>query len=100
MLNYSGFDTPEPPKHKSFELPGARPHYTPDRPGQVNHIALDLDLDIPNQRYTGTCTIRLTPVRSGIDRLMLDAVNLHIESVMVGNLAQPLTTMANSSTFT
>jgi len=89
MLNYAGFDTPEPPKHKSFELPGARPHYTPDRPGQVNHIALDLDLDIPNQRYTGTCTIRLTPVRSGLDRLMLDAVNLQIESVMVGNLAQP-----------
>jgi len=43
MLNFAGFDTPEPPKHKSFELPGARPHYTPDRPGQVNHIALDLD---------------------------------------------------------
>lgn len=87
MLNFSTFDT-EVPKHKSFELPGARPHYTPDRPGQVNHIALALDLDIPNQRYTGTCKIRLTPVRSGIDRLVLDAVNLQIESVMVGNLAQ------------
>jgi len=89
MLNFAGFDTPEPPKHKSFELPGARPHYTPDRPGQVNHIALDLDLDIAHQRYTGTCTIRLTPVRSGIDRLVLDAVNLQIESVLVGNLSQP-----------
>ncbi|MEM9816451.1 MAG: M1 family metallopeptidase [Cyanobacteria bacterium P01_D01_bin.6] len=88
MLHYSGFDTAEPPKHKSFELPGARPHYTPDRPGQVNHIALDLDLDMPHQRYTGTCTIRLTPVRSGIERLILDAVNLQIESVMLGNLAQ------------
>ncbi|MEM6519722.1 MAG: aminopeptidase, partial [Cyanobacteria bacterium P01_C01_bin.70] len=88
MLNYSGFDTAEPPRHKSFELPGARPHYTPDRPGQVDHIALDLDLDIPQQRYTGTCTIRLTPVRSGVDRLLLDAVNLEIDSVMVGNLAQ------------
>ncbi|MGD1861094.1 MAG: M1 family aminopeptidase [Leptolyngbyaceae cyanobacterium] len=88
MPNYAGFDTAEPPKHKSFELPGARPHYTPDRPGQVNHIALDLDLNIPQQRYTGTCTIRLTPVRNGIERLMLDAVNLDIDSVMVGNLAQ------------
>jgi len=87
MLNYSSFDT-EIPKHKSFELPGARPHYTPDRPGQVNHIALDLDLDIPHQRYTGTCKIRLTPVRDGIETLVLDAVNLQIETVMVGNLAQ------------
>ncbi|MGD1942615.1 MAG: M1 family aminopeptidase [Leptolyngbyaceae cyanobacterium] len=88
MLNIAGFDA-ESPKHQSFELPGARPHYTPDRPGQVEHIALDLDLEIDQQRYTGTCTIRLNPIRNGIERLGLDAVNLHIESVMVGNLAQP-----------
>ncbi len=88
MLNLATFDT-EPPKHKSFEAPGARPHYTPDRPGQVEHIALDLDLDIPHQRYTGTCTIRLNPIRSGITQLTLDAVNLHIESVLVGEIAQP-----------
>ena len=87
MLNITGFDT-ESPKHQSFELPGARPHYTPDRPGQVEHIALDLNLEIDQQRYTGTCTIRLNPIRNGIERLVLDAVNLHIEAVMVGNLAQ------------
>ncbi|MBD2093036.1 M1 family metallopeptidase [Microcoleus sp. FACHB-1515] len=69
---------------RNFELPGARPHYNPDRPGQVEHIFLDLDLDIPNQRYRGTCTTRINPVRSGIDRLTLDAVNLAIESVKVG----------------
>jgi len=72
------------PRHRAFELPGARPHYNPDRPGQVEHIFLDLDLDIPNQRYKGTCTIRLKPVRSGIDRLTLDAVNLNIHSVQIG----------------
>ncbi|HEY9888956.1 MAG TPA: M1 family metallopeptidase [Candidatus Obscuribacterales bacterium] len=87
MLNVAGFDT-EPPKRKSFESPGARPHYTPDRPGQVEHIALDLDLDIPQQRYLGTCTIQLTPIRQGIALLVLDAVQLHIDTVMVGNLAQ------------
>ena len=87
MLNVSYFDT-ETPAHKSFELPGARPHYTPDRPGQVEHIALDLALDIPKQSYTGTCRIRLNPVRSGITRLTLDAVNLQIDAVMVGNLSQ------------
>jgi len=74
--------------HRSFELPGARPHYTPDRPGQVEHIGLDLDLDIPNQSYQGTCTIRLNPVRNGIDRLTLDAVNLTIQAVHVDNVAQ------------
>ena len=74
--------------HKSFELPGAKPHYNPDRPGQVEHIFLDLALDIPNQSYQGTCTIRLNPVRDGIDRLTLDAVNLQIESVQVAEAKQ------------
>ncbi|HEY9884207.1 MAG TPA: M1 family metallopeptidase, partial [Thermosynechococcaceae cyanobacterium] len=74
--------------HKSFELPGAKPHYNPDRPGQVEHIFLDLALDIPNQSYQGTCTIRLSPVRDGIDRLTLDAVNLQIESVHIGETKQ------------
>jgi aminopeptidase N len=73
---------------KSFELPGARPHYNPDRPGQVEHIFLDLVLDIPNQSYRGTCSIRLNPVRNGVDRLTLDAVNLQIDSVQVDETAQ------------
>ncbi len=77
------------PSYNSFELPGAKPHYNPDRPGQVEHIALDLDLDIPNQSYSGTCAIRLNPVRSGIDRLTLDAVNQTIHQVTVDNTEQP-----------
>jgi aminopeptidase N len=75
--------------HKSFELPGARPHYVPDRPGQVEHIFLDLTLDIPNQSYKGTCLTRLNPIRNGIDRLTLDAVNLDIQSVKVADVEQP-----------
>ncbi len=74
--------------HKSFELPGAKPHYNPDRPGQVEHIFLDLCLDIPRQSYHGTCSIRLLPIRNGIDRLTLDAVNLNIQSVKVDDIAQ------------
>lgn len=74
--------------HKSFELPGARPHYNPDRPGQVEHIFLDLVLDIPKHSFHGTCSIRLNPVCSGIDKLTLDAVNLKIKSVKVAEKAQ------------
>lgn len=73
---------------KSFELPGAYPHYNPDRPGQVEHVFLDLDLDIPNQRCTGTCTIRLNPVRSGIESLELDAVEMEIGEIRVGKSVQ------------
>jgi aminopeptidase N len=75
-------------KHKSFFLPGAKPHYNPDRPGQVEHIALDLKLDIPAQILQGVCTIRLLPVRSGITELTLDAVKLEIQSVQVDSIFQ------------
>ncbi|MEH1825434.1 MAG: M1 family metallopeptidase [Nostoc sp.] len=86
-MSKSYFDT-DNNGHKPFELPGARPHYNPDRPGQVEHIFLDLSLDIPNQSYQGSCSIRLLPIRNGIDRLTLDAVNLNIESVQVDEVPQ------------
>ncbi|MEI6429172.1 MAG: M1 family metallopeptidase [Pseudanabaena sp. ELA607] len=75
-------------KRKSFQLPGATPHYNPDRPGQVEHIALDLAIDIPHQTIAGSCTIRLNPLRDGIKELLLDAVKLQIESVTIKEVAQ------------
>jgi aminopeptidase N len=87
MKLHSIFDS-ENNARKPFELPGARPHYNPDRPGQVEHIFLDLVLDIPHQSFNGTCTIALTPVRSGIEQLTLDAVNLNIQSVQVNETPQ------------
>ncbi|MEH2256913.1 M1 family metallopeptidase [Nostoc sp.] len=86
-MSQSYFDT-DNNGHKPFELPGARPHYNPDRPGQVEHIFLDLSLDIPKQSYQGSCSICLLPIRNGIDRLTLDAVNLNIESVQVDEVPQ------------
>ncbi|MGD1911740.1 MAG: M1 family aminopeptidase [Rivularia sp. (in: cyanobacteria)] len=83
----SHFDT-ENQRHKSFVLPGAKPQYNPDRPGQVKHIFLDLSLDIPNQTLSGSCKITLVPIRNGVNRLQLDAVNLNIESVAVGETPQ------------
>jgi aminopeptidase N len=80
-MPYSHLD--ESNGHKSFQLPGSRPHYNPDRPGQVEHISLDLVLDIPNSSFTGTCAIRLNPVRNAIESLTLDAVDLKIERVEI-----------------
>jgi aminopeptidase N len=82
------FDT-EKNGRRTFELPGARPHYTPDRPGQVEHIALDLDFDIPKKRYEGTCTIHIRPVRDGIATLTLDAVSLSIDAITINDVSQP-----------
>ncbi len=74
---------------RSFALPGAQPHYTPDRPGQVNHISLDIVLDIPHRRYSGRCTILLKPMRDDVKQLTLDAVNLTINEVTVDGATQP-----------
>ena len=82
----SYFDTEQ--RHKSFVSPGAKPQYNPDRPGQVKHIFLDLSLDIPSETVRGTCKITLAPIRDGVERLHLDAVNLNIESVAVAETAQ------------
>jgi aminopeptidase N len=84
LKNFDGEDN-----NRKFELPGAKPHYNPDRYGQVNHIFLDLILDIPNKSFTGTCTITLTPVRHGINQLILDAVDLNINSVFINKVSQP-----------
>jgi len=76
-------------ERKSFELPGAKPQYNPDRPGRVEHIALDLALDLAARNVRGTCTIAVTPIRAGIDKLTLDAVDMAIESVRAGQVEQP-----------
>ena len=86
-MSHLYFDAEESDR-KSFELPGARPHYNPDRPGQVEHIFLDLVLNIPKQSFKATCTTTITPVRSGIKQLTMDAVDLTIESVLIDGVSQ------------
>ena len=86
--NYFLFDSDEKAK-KPFILPGAKPHYTPDRPGNVQHIYLDLVLDIANQSCRGSNTITLKPVQSGLTTLTLDAEDLNIESVQIDQVNQP-----------
>ncbi len=69
--------------HREFALPGARPQYTPDMPGRVRHIALDLDLDIAAQKLTGTCHTRLELVQENLRTVSLDAVEMTIDRVTV-----------------
>lgn len=86
-INFEYFADSE--EARSFELPGAKPHYNPDRPGQVEHICLALDLDISRRSLAGICTIHIAPVRAGITSLSLDAVDMTIESVSVASVGQP-----------
>lgn len=87
MSHSSIFDS-ESNTTNRFELKGAKPNYVPDRPGQVEHIFLDLVLDIPNQRCQGLCQIKLRPVRDAIAQITLDAVDMSIHSVKIGKQKQ------------
>ncbi|NEO26646.1 MAG: M1 family metallopeptidase [Kamptonema sp. SIO4C4] len=86
-MQYFYFDDEQ--QRNSFELPGAKPHYNPDRPGNVQHICLDINLDLAQQSLQGTCYITLQPIHEGIRHLTLNAVDLNIESVTIGEVAQP-----------
>lgn len=86
MANAHRFDPDN--GYKAFDLPGAKPHYNPDRPAQLQHIALDLALDLERRTCQGTCTLSLKPIRDGIDRISLNAVGQHIEAVTVADRPQ------------
>ncbi|WKT84354.1 MULTISPECIES: M1 family metallopeptidase [unclassified Thermosynechococcus] len=73
---------------KSFVLSGARPHYSPDRVGQVEHICLDLTLDLETQACWGQCHIHLRPLHSQVRQLRLNAVGQQIQSVTVQHQPQ------------
>lgn len=88
MSHIHYFDAEEK-QRKSFELPGAKPHYNPDRPGQVKHIFLDISLNISEASLEGTCYITLKPLRQGVQQLTLDAVDLKINSVLIDSISQP-----------
>ncbi|NEO85382.1 MAG: M1 family metallopeptidase [Spirulina sp. SIO3F2] len=86
-MSYFRFD--EDGDRPSFELPGAKPHYNPDRPGQVQHVALDLVFYIKSRCFSGTCAITIKPIQAGLQTLTLNAVDLQISQVLCDEVAQP-----------
>src|SRR5205809_7849308 len=66
---------------RAFALADAQPHYAPDRPCDIVHIALTLDLDLAQQTLRGTCATTVRAVQETIAYLSLDAVDLQIAEV-------------------
>ncbi len=70
--------------YKSFSLPGAKPQYNPDKPGLVEHISLNLDLDLEAESLAGQCLVRIVTLEEGVRSLTLDAVHMTIGRVYLG----------------
>jgi aminopeptidase N len=64
-----------------FALPGARPHYGPDRIVRVEHIDLHLRPVFATKTLHAAVTTRVRAIEDGVRTLRLDAVDLTIDAV-------------------
>jgi aminopeptidase N len=77
-------------KRRAYALADAKPHFAPDRPCDIVHIALTLQLDIARQSLRGTCATTVRAVQETVPSLTLDAVDLQIVQVrQVGGALLP-----------
>lgn len=65
-------------EHQAFALPGARPHYGPDKIVAVEHIDLHVTPDFENESLDGVCTLTVRAFDEPVSRLTLDAVDLEV----------------------
>jgi aminopeptidase N len=68
-------------KRRAYAMADAKPHFAPDRPCDIVHIALTLQLDIAQQSLRGTCATTVRAVQEAVPGLTLDAVDLQIAQV-------------------
>jgi len=60
-------------------------HHAPDRDFDVIHYALKLSFDAPAKTTFGEVTITLSPFRSGLDSIVLNAATMEIQSVRLAS---------------
>ena len=69
------------PRSSSFYLPQAKPQYAPDRLVDVEHIKLEITVDLQAKILRGTCTTDFRAVAPDATKLTFDAVDLVVEEV-------------------
>jgi aminopeptidase N len=75
---------PGQPGQNPFAPPQAKLHYAPDRTCDLRHVAVWLDVDWPNRKYSGRSVNTLAALRSGIREIVLHAgTSLDVKSVKV-----------------
>jgi aminopeptidase N len=73
------------PKARSFELPGDRVQYAPDRPADVQHVKLEITLNFEQETISGTVSTTFSALYDNLTSISFDAIDLHIERVALAN---------------
>src|SRR5262245_19013858 len=72
-----------------FALTGARATWAPDRVVDVRHIRVEVALDFERRAVEGVCTQTVAPLNDGPTRVELNAVEMTLHSVTLGD-GEPL----------
>ncbi len=75
--------------HLPFALPGARASFAPDRVCDVKHLKVEVALDFERRSVEGVCTQSLVVLNDGPTRLIVNAVEMTLHAVSLGDGAQP-----------
>ena len=67
-----------------WTLQDEEPKYAPDRTCDVEHLKLELEVDLPKQSVEARATLTLAAAYGPFDEIVLDAVDLDIRSVKDG----------------
>src|SRR5258708_16011279 len=76
---------------RPFTLPSSTRHFERDRPFAVEHLALDIALDVRERRIRATATLDVRRVDPSATEIALDAVGLEIGDVPVDGKRAPHT---------
>jgi aminopeptidase N len=71
---------------REFAFPGTRARWAPDRVVDIQHLALEIDVDPANRSVAGTATLQVAVIAADTKAVELDAVELVIEAVTVNRL--------------
>lgn len=65
-----------------FVLPGAKPHYNPDKKIDLIHQILDLAVSFDTKTLVGSTTILAQSMQNGLQKIEIDAVGMNISQVI------------------
>jgi aminopeptidase N len=72
---------------RPFAFPNSPRNFERDRPFQVEHLALDLALDVAKKSVFGTATLHLRRIDPAADEVQLDAIAFDLRSVKLDGAA-------------